>query len=880
MNRTKLITILRIIFANLMISSTAFSQTYKIVDTNQTTFFNASTSITAPSVDDDFYGQDAQYSGYQPSYTDNGDGTVTDNITKLMWQQSFDHNGDGTIDYSDKMSYDELVTMVEAGVSFAGYDDWRLPTIKEQYSLIMFNGKDISGYEGTDTDALTPFINQDVFDYAYGDTDAGERLIDVQCATTNEYAANQSMVFGVNFADGRIKGYGKEMMGQSKAFNYLLVRGNTNYGINSFEDNGDGTITDNATGLMWMQNDNSEGVTWKAALSYAEGAEYAGYSDWRLPNAKELQSILNYSRSPETTNSAAIDSLFNCTEIANEAGEIDYPWYWSGTTHANWTEGNDGAWGAYVCFGRALGNMSELTAPGLDPTNNETANWIDVHGAGAQRSDPKAGDPSEYSEGHGPQGDAVRIYNYVRLVRDAETESESSYGYNIVETGQTECYDADGEVIDFPVTGEAFYGQDAQFTSTSFSYQDNGDGTITDLNTGLTWQQVPSSNDYSWQDAVDYCESLELAGYDDWRMPSLKELFSISNFNTGWPYLDTDYFNLASGQTTKDEQYWSSNYYVGTTVEGGENAAFGVNHVTGHIKAYSAQAQGPIGGKYVRAVRGDVYGENNFTDNSDGTITDEATGLMWAQDDESVTLNWKNALAYADTFKLAGYSDWRLPNVKELQSIVDYRYSPSATNEENIGPAIDPLFNCTPIINEAGNDDYGYYWTNTSACFTRGEPYYYAWYVAFGMAVNSEGEDFHGAGGVRFDTKVEGGPLGEGGERYYNYVRLVRDIDNTTEVTSEHAETPAISNKFSLAQNYPNPFNPSTTISFVLPSSGYTVLKIYNIAGQQVASLVNEPLSAGNYQFQWNATNLPSGFYFYNLTSGSYSETKRMILLK
>ncbi len=364
----------------------------------------------------------------------------------------------------------------------------------------------------------------------------------------------------------------------------------------------------------------------------------------------------------------------------------------------------------------------------------------------------------------------------VVIVSDDDTEVLDVNNYLMIATGQILAYDSDGEVISGLTAGDALFGQDAHYLKgETMAYQDNGDGTITDKNTGLMWQQVPSSSDYTWQEAVDYCDELEFAGYDDWRMPSAKELYSISNFSSGWPYLNTTYFSLTSGQVTKDEQFWSSDYYVGVTVEGGSKSAFGVNHVTGHIKAYAAESGGPGGGKYVRAVRGDAYGVNEYIDNGDGTITDNSTGLMWTQDDNGEGIDWETALDYAENIEFAGHSDWRLPNVKELQGIVDYSYSPSATVAENMGPAIDPLFNCTPIINEAGNDDYAYYWTNTSAHFTSGEPYYYAWYVAFGMTVNGEGKDFHGAGGVRFDTKVEGGPLGEGGERYYNYVRLVRD---------------------------------------------------------------------------------------------------------
>lgn len=362
---------------------------------------------------------------------------------------------------------------------------------------------------------------------------------------------------------------------------------------------------------------------------------------------------------------------------------------------------------------------------------------------------------------------------------ETQVASSAASSYPLVETGQAACYDADGLAITCPANDAAFYRQDAQFTGNVFSYTDNGNGTITDHVTGLIWQRTPDSASLSWQQAVDYCDSLTLGNQSDWRTPNVKELFSISDFSQGWPYLNTTYFDLSGTEVSKAEQYWSNDYYAGSTVEGGTAAAFGVNHGTGHIKAYPAAVTGPMG-KRVRCVQGNLYGANQFNDNSDGTISDLATGLMWSKTDSGSGMDWEAALAYAQTQNAAnylGHSDWRLPNVKELQSIVDYTRAPGATNSGNEGPAIDPMFQTTGITNEAGIADYPYYWTSTSALFQGGQPYYYAWYVAFGRAVNSEGLDFHGAGAVRFDTKVEGGPLGEGGERYYNFVRLVRDGD-------------------------------------------------------------------------------------------------------
>lgn len=341
---------------------------------------------------------------------------------------------------------------------------------------------------------------------------------------------------------------------------------------------------------------------------------------------------------------------------------------------------------------------------------------------------------------------------------------EVSEKYIITDTRQTDCYSAEGNIIAPPSEGQPLFGQDAQYKGIEPSFKNNNDGTVTDLNTGLMWQQIPSSNKYSWQEAVDYCNTLKLGGFDDWRAPSVKELFSISDFSKGWPYLNTDFFNTAENRMGKDQQYWSNNYYHVGTTHNGQGSAFGVNHATGHIKTYPATGRG----RHVRAVRGEIYGTNDFVDNKNGTISDRATGLMWMQSDLGLALDWENALKLADTISHANYNDWRLPNVKELQSIVDY---------SGIFPAIDPLFKCTEITNEAGVLDYGYYWTSTSAYFSHRRPeYYYAWYVAFGRAVDPDGEDSHGAGAARFATKVKDDLKGEGSERFQNYIRLVRSI--------------------------------------------------------------------------------------------------------
>ncbi|OGU35221.1 MAG: hypothetical protein A2068_13475 [Ignavibacteria bacterium GWB2_35_6b] len=104
-------------------------------------------------------------------------------------------------------------------------------------------------------------------------------------------------------------------------------------------------------------------------------------------------------------------------------------------------------------------------------------------------------------------------------------------------------------------------------------------------------------------------------------------------------------------------------------------------------------------------------------------------------------------------------------------------------------------------------------------------------------------------------------------------------------VTSVEENTNNIPSKFALEQNYPNPFNPATTISFTIPNVvdakfASTTLKVYDVLGKQVATLVNEQKAPGNYKVNFNASKLASGLYFYTLTSGKFQQTKKMLLIK
>ncbi len=117
-----------------------------------------------------------------------------------------------------------------------------------------------------------------------------------------------------------------------------------------------------------------------------------------------------------------------------------------------------------------------------------------------------------------------------------------------------------------------------------------------------------------------------------------------------------------------------------------------------------------------------------------------------------------------------------------------------------------------------------------------------------------------------------------------NYVpmgvgQIIQVPSITTNIKESEVEESQIPNRYKLEQNYPNPFNPSTKIRWQLPVGSNTTLRVFNILGKEVETLVNEYKPAGKYETEFNAANLPSGVYFFRLKAGSYAETKKMILI-
>ncbi|MBF0534910.1 MAG: DUF1566 domain-containing protein [Nitrospirae bacterium] len=368
------------------------------------------------------------------------------------------------------------------------------------------------------------------------------------------------------------------------------------------------------------------------------------------------------------------------------------------------------------------------------------------------------------------------------------TPIEAAIVFKAVDTGQNICYGNLGPIT-CPSYGSSFYGQDAQYDSTVPYYTFNDNLTVViDQNTGLMWERAHHSSKVDYNTANGYCDNLTLGGYTDWRVPTIKELFSISDSRGATHkrfYIDTNYFDLeipTEGELTGTHTYdmmgqtWSS-----TLRPDKVNTVYFYNFLDGHIKSNGTDGTFE---NFYRCARGTsgVF-ENSFVNNGNGTITDRATGLLWQQTNGAKSTNsyqftWKDALNYCDNLTLGGISNWRLPNVKELQSIVDY---------SNTNPAIDT--NYFQINQTTGSSLF--FWSST----TTGEHTEYADYVCFGPCSSVTGADIHGPGAQRSDPKYDDGTdysagIGDQNDlvQINNYVRCVFSNASTSDYDSALTE--------------------------------------------------------------------------------------------
>ncbi|PQJ95729.1 DUF1566 domain-containing protein [Chromatium okenii] len=289
------------------------------------------------------------------------------------------------------------------------------------------------------------------------------------------------------------------------------------------------------------------------------------------------------------------------------------------------------------------------------------------------------------------------------------------------DTGITTCANAAQNGLPCPVA--VFPGQDAEFGSNGFDFTKlDGSGNelpadatdhicVRDNVTRLIWQASISDTSYTFNQAADYVANANaawLCGFNDWRLPDVKELTGIVNYSRidSTTTIDADAF-----PNTPNAWFWS-----GFAVVGSSDYAWFVNFYDGGVSDYYRDSA-----LQVRLVRGG-QSFNSFVDNGNDTVTQLNTGLMWAKCSEGQTgsdcageatgMVWSEALNAANNSHLGGYSDWRLPNVKELQALADYSFS---------NPVIDTSY--------FPNTPNSWFWSSSSYANYSG----YAWNIDFGI---------------------------------------------------------------------------------------------------------------------------------------------------
>ena len=681
------------------------------------------------------------------AFQNNGDGTVTDTATGLMWQKK-DSGGEEFGGLYKMMTWEEAFEYVAKmnADKYAGYNDWRVPNVKELLSIAnketwlpaayyIFDNMLSQPYWSSSS--VKPGGTHNVFYIHFSDGFIQYMIPD------SAHLAYVKAVRSYHTEQG-VEGFPKT--GQNQVYHDaggydLGDDGVTQSGYpypsyaDPFTEKSDGTVIQNAIGLIWQKKDSatqpfgnySDTLTWEEAFAYVaemNKEEFAGYDDWRVPNYFELTVLPDLGEFYPI-----IDPIFRDHTQTN--------FYWSGTTRYGVTSE-----AMIVSFSNGLSRIIDKT---------QSYYLRAVRGGAYVSPSPTPAYPT-------PTPDPASVRG-------------------LPKTGQMEIYHPAGENdpgddgvtrVGYPLTGKRFEANSQ---------------TVTDYATGLIWQRAESStqsfgglyDQMTWEEAFQYVAAINAdnggagyAGFNDWRVPNIKELYSIVDFGRWLPAINTYYFT----GTAQDTGYWGSTVFADLLIG---RRPYQVFFAEGVLQCINIdEPPEPTG--YVRAVRSLVPESGNqgfpktgqtiivhypsghdlgddgaiqagypasgtrFVDNGNGTVTDKATGLIWQKTDSaylpvgsySGSMNWEDTFNYIREMNIrhvSGYSTWRLPNIQELLSLLDFG---------QFDPNLNSIFK---YCNQSG-----YHWSSTSRFW--GTSDHWAANFVHGVIVFKDGTESHYVKGV------------------------------------------------------------------------------------------------------------------------------------
>ena len=361
------------------------------------------------------------------------------------------------------------------------------------------------------------------------------------------------------------------------------------------------------------------------------------------------------------------------------------------------------------------------------------------------------------------------------------------------------------------------------------TYASYGGGVFLSTNNGTSWTRI-----YAWEYSV---HALTVSGTN--LFAAANGVFLSTDNGTSWTavnsgLISTTVYALAVSGT---------NLFAGTSG--------GVFLSTNNGTSWTAVNTGLINvtkrSRYVETLA--ISGTNLFAGTDDGVFLSTNNGTSWNAVNSGLTNTSINVLAISSTNLFAGTGDGVFLSTNNGTSWTAENTGLTYVGAEALAVSGTNLFD--------GNVEGVFLSTNNGT----------SWAAASRGANNIYNVNTLTISG----TYLYAGTIDNGVWR-----RPLSEMINTR-VEDRNNQIP---NHFSLHQNYPNPFNPSTVISYQIASAGKVSLKVYDMLGREVATLVNETKSAGNYTATFNATKLPSGVYFYRLQAGTYSNTKKLLLLK